>query len=616
MRKERTSHENISKGKNIKKAVIKRINDSVLNKNIRTIETQKNRKMHLNLNNDSNPYYNRTIKFKRLPSQNNYNDDFIYNEKLNNIFLEKNNHLFYSNRTRNKIVHIYQNKENNLKSRKKALIELNFKNIFPSNPNSKKNKNKQKKEFMNMSHQSREEECNRKFYLNGNYNKIYHKCFNKRNNFLNNNNNTYCSPKNIINDNSNNKFLDNSNNDFLTTKDRSNFNNKYINNNYSNFENDLIKDNDTPIITNFSCRNNIYSCKKANLTLSNQQKKKKKYIIESYENKMNNNDITNMQKYKDDKFLEKKKEAFKIYKKHYASKSQENIKENNNKYNKKDITILKKKNYYDYYKNKIKFIYKIQKWWKYMLFHMYIERKIFFIQRFYRNYLKSRKDSIKINLEYIYNINKILLIQKMWKKINKKRLNQNLENNNNSILKKSIPFKLDNFDINDNTDSNIEIKTEENKNENIYNKKNKFKYISKKLQIKQEINFFLLSKKREELLAIELQRKTNMFITKEYKIKKPNINKKKIILNYNNITKVRLNKNKIINKIILIQKIIKEYINSKNRKYIQKPNTKIYFFEKLRKLKNLWDYSSHNKIESLSFKGNYFIDNSNSNKDK
>ena len=293
-----------------------------------------------------------------------------------------------------------------------------------------------------------------------------------------------------------------------------------------------------------------------------------------------------------------------------------------------------------------------------MLFHMYIERKIFFIQRFYRNYLKSRKDSIKINLEYIYNINKILLIQKMWKKINKKRLNQNLENNNDSILKKSIPFKLDNFDINDNTDSNIEIKTEENKNENIYNKKNKFKYISKKLQIKQEINFFLLSKKREELLAIELQRKTNnikikyfnekdenifhknisfeiinhfndhinnifyqpfktnMFITKEYKIKKPNINKKKIILNYNNITKVRLNKNKIINKIILIQKIIKEYINSKNRKYIQKPNTKIYFFEKLRRLKNLWDYSSHNKIESLSFKGNYFIDNSNSNKDK
>ena len=64
--------------------------------------------------------------------------------------------------------------------------------------------------------------------------------------------------------------------------------------------------------------------------------------------------------------------------------------------------------------------------------------------------------------------------------------------------------------------------------------------------------------------------KTNMFITKEYKIKKQNINKKKIILNYNNITKVRLNKNKIINKIILIQKIIKEYINSKNRKYIQK----------------------------------------------
>ena len=142
-----------------------------------------------------------------------------------------------------------------------------------------------------------------------------------------------------------------------------------------------------------------------------------------------------------------------------------------------------------------------------MLFHMYIERKIFFIQRFYRNYLKSRKDSIKINLEYIYNINKILLIQKMWKKINKKRLNQNLENNNESILKKSIPFKLDNFDINDNTDSNIEIKTEENKNENIYNKKNKFKYISQKLQIKQEINFFLLSKKEKNYQLLNFKGK-------------------------------------------------------------------------------------------------------------
>ena len=171
MRKERASYENISKGKNIKKSIIKRINDSALNKNIRTIESQIGKKVHLNLNNDSNIYYNRTIEL--LSSQNNYNDNFIYNEKLNNIFLEKNNHLSYSNRTRNKIAHIYQNNENILMTREKALIELNFKNIFPSNPNSKRNKNKHKKELMNMSHQSCDDECNRKFYLKGNYNKIY-----------------------------------------------------------------------------------------------------------------------------------------------------------------------------------------------------------------------------------------------------------------------------------------------------------------------------------------------------------------------------------------------------------------------------------------------------------
>ena len=87
MRKERASYENISKGKNIKKSIIKRINDSALNKNIRTIESQIVKKVHLNLNNDSNTYYNRTIEL--LSSQNNYNDDFIHNEKLNNIFLEK-----------------------------------------------------------------------------------------------------------------------------------------------------------------------------------------------------------------------------------------------------------------------------------------------------------------------------------------------------------------------------------------------------------------------------------------------------------------------------------------------------------------------------------------------
>ena len=148
MRKGRASYENINKGIKIKKAIIKRINESILNQNIKTIESQRNKKMHLYLNNDSNSYYNRQIKFLRLPSKNNDNSYFVCNEKLNNVFLEKNNTLLNSNKTRNKITYIYQNNENNLISRKKALFELNFKNIFLTSLNSRRSKNKLKKELI------------------------------------------------------------------------------------------------------------------------------------------------------------------------------------------------------------------------------------------------------------------------------------------------------------------------------------------------------------------------------------------------------------------------------------------------------------------------------------
>ena len=69
-----------------------------------------------------------------------------------------------------------------------------------------------------------------------------------------------------------------------------------------------------------------------------------------------------------------------------------------------------------------------------------------------------------------------------------------------------------------------------------------------------------------------------MFITKEYKIKKPNINKKKIILNYNNITKVRLNKNKIINKIIFNSKNNQRIYKFKKQKIYTKTEYKNIFF--------------------------------------
>ena len=67
------------------------------------------------------------------------------------------------------------------------------------------------------------------------------------------------------------------------------------------------------------------------------------------------------------------------------------------------------------------FIIKIQKWWKDMIFHMYIEPKIIFIQKYYKNFLIKQKNKIKIQLNYVYNIDKIILIQKKWKKIIKLR---------------------------------------------------------------------------------------------------------------------------------------------------------------------------------------------------
>lgn len=120
-----------------------------------------------------------------------------------------------------------------------------------------------------------------------------------------------------------------------------------------------------------------------NISLSNQQRKK--YIIEYYENKTINNSTRNIQKYKEDKLLENKKIGFKIYKKHYASKSQENIKENSSKYNhlfkKKNIQILKKVEFYEYYKKRIKFILKIQNWWKDMLFHIISLKNYIFLNK-------------------------------------------------------------------------------------------------------------------------------------------------------------------------------------------------------------------------------------------
>ena len=232
---------------------------------------------------------------------------------------------------------------------------------------------------------------------------------------------------------------------------------------------------------------------------------------------------------------------------------------------------------------------------------------------------------------------------------------------------KIIPFKVDNFDINEITDSNRDTKNEDlNKNNqiNIYWKKsldnhkrkirknntisNFYEFKKYNIKIAQENNFSLISSKNENLTKIELQKmmynikinrydnlykvcknislkinnfytceRSNFFIEKEYKKNKRIILKKAYLLKTNYyITKLILSKNQIMDYIILIQKSFKNYIEAKKCKYIIKPKIPFVYFSKIRKVMNLLDLSSHNRIENFSFKGNYFIVNSNSNKDK
>ena len=674
MRKENINTEFINNEKKYKKSIIKRINETVHTKNFKKIETNRNRKINLYLNNDSNPNCARTEHFIDLPSQN-INSNKIQSQKSNNIFLENNAILLNSKKTRNKIINFRQINEQNSLS-KKTVGVFNFKNIFSTNLNSKRNKNKSKKELMNMSHQSCDEEMSRKFYLNPNFNKIYLKCLKKikpqketeyseRDKTKYNDDIYYRSKNNsIINEN---KYFQSYNNGYLSTKEKSNLENTY-GGNYSNSIK-TTKNNGSPIITSFSYRNNKYTYKKVNISISNQQRKK--YKIDSNENKANNISINNIQN-EGDKLLTKKRIGFNIYKKHYASKSQENIKENSSKYkhlfNKKNIPILKKTNSMEYYKRKMNYIIKIQKWWKDMLFHMYIEKKIIFIQKYYRMYLKKQMKRIKIQLNYVYNIDKILLIQKVWKRILKSKRNKELKNNYKNDLPKIIPFKLDNFDINEITDSNRDTKNEDlnkNKQINIYLKKsmgenkrkirknntmsNFYEYKKYNYETTQEINFSLITNKKNHLSKLELQKmidkikinkndyiykvskntsleiinnlyqskRTNFFIGKEYNQNKRIILNKAFMSKTNYyITKLIFNKNHIIDSILLIQKCFKNFIKAKKYKYIIKPKLSFAYNSKIRKVMNLLDLSSHNRIENFSFKGNYFIVNSNSNKDK
>ena len=178
MRKEKPNIELNQNLNNFKKSIIKRINETAQNKNLKKIDTYRNKRSHLILNNDSNSYYTKTDKI----FDNSYHNMYSQNskEKYNNIFLENNSFLFKSKKTRNKIINFNQNINRDLLSHKNTIEAFNDKNIFLSSLKNKKNKKKFNKELINASHLSCDEEMSRKFYLNPNFNKIYLKCLKKK----------------------------------------------------------------------------------------------------------------------------------------------------------------------------------------------------------------------------------------------------------------------------------------------------------------------------------------------------------------------------------------------------------------------------------------------------
>ena len=259
MRKEKLNNESKQNSINFKKSIIKRINESAQNKNFTKIDTYRNKRSHLILTNDSNSYYAKTAQVEENSFNNKYNNSQISKEKYNNIFLDSNSFILNSKKTRNKIINFNQNKNQDLPSCKNTFEAFNFKNIFISSLNNKKNKKKSKNESIHSAHLSCDEEMGRKFYLNPNFHKIYLKCLNKnksniKSEISNKNNDDafyYSKTKNNMYDN---KYYQNFNNGYLSTKEKTNIENTY-GGIYSNSIK-TTKNESSPIITRFSYRNN------------------------------------------------------------------------------------------------------------------------------------------------------------------------------------------------------------------------------------------------------------------------------------------------------------------------------------------------------------------------
>ena len=657
MRKKKSNTESCLEDK-IEKIITKRINNNMKNKRINS-ENLTNKHINLFLENRKKIKLNNN-NVKQLNTLNT-NEYYPYYNK-GNIFLENNDFLFPIKKTRNRILFIHKN---NSKPIQTFEIKFNNKDTSINDINDKKSKNSQSLyETLNenssninsmndsyINNHSFNEETGRKFYLNNkeninkfhsNHKKIYTKnMYNQR--LYENTGSTKINSNNMIKKNisennsyfSNNNKIQNFNFGNLSTIEFTPFDNT------NNYNNSIISTNNNgSFILNFIKKENKYpfglTYKRVNLSFKNYNKKKKCFnknnsfnnnseqnvINENFKKKTKQKTLSNLYN-KDKIILYYKKEI----KKHYSSKSQESINQNNKKFihllTRNNHKFTKKvKNNYTNYKNNIYYIIKIQKWWKYMLFHLYIEQKIIYIQKKYKKYLIDKKKKNK--LFYMKKINEILLIQKKWKKyfqlkkceINKKK-NLNIINDDNYIPK-LIPFEYDNLDINNYIDSNFDTKSNiiisnnmisnqkrqskvyykkvsysRNKNNkltklntvsNFYLKKNKFFKEKNNFKIEKNVNFCINSLKKETFIDSNKLKNSLELRIKNVKINN-NLNEIKIKNNYNSffvhrpiIDKIFIEK-EYKNKCYNIFKYKKLYINN-NYFYLSKKRINKFFILK------------------------------------
>ena len=203
---------------------------------------------------------------------------------------------------------------------------------------------------------------------------------------------------------------------------------------------------------------------------------------------------------------------------------------------------------------KIRKIIYIQKWWREMIYKIYVKKKIINIQRIFRGYI-FRKNFVDflIRLQKFSRgeyLEKIIYIQKFWKNY--------LMMNNNQICM-SFSF-TNNEDNNTNNKDNIFFDNNSNNKNDLNNSFNKDHLPSNDI-----LNYLSINKK---LL-------NTCFFTKKY---------------FSNI-------NKIISNIIIIQKIFKKYISQKNKNHINlnKNSQSIYQKKNLKNHKN----KSRNKNENI-----------------